>query len=129
MTTELNKIFAAPHQVTVGDKVIKITPFKLGELPRVFKTIDPISKLILDAIGSNAGQLESLSKIMVHGGENVIDLIALGTRQERQWVEQLEMDQAVTLIAAVLEVNASFFGQKVLPVLTQAMKTAPTGQV
>jgi len=129
MTTELNKIFTVPLQLTIQGAVINLTPFKMGELPTVFKTINPISKLILDAVQSPENQLDSMMKVMTLGGDNVLDLIAIGAKQSRQWVDELEMDEGVALIAAILEVNASFFARKVLPLLTQVVKTAPTGQV
>lgn len=128
MTTELEKLFPAGQKLTIAGTELTITPFKLGELPKVFKVIDPITKLVMDAIGSDANQMESLSKIMVQGGDNVLDLISIGTRQPRTWVDDLEMDQGVQVLAAVLEVNASFFVQKVLPLLNKAVKAVP-GQV
>lgn len=128
--TELNKLFPIGQTVNIQEAAIRITPFKLGELPRVFKVVEPITKLVLDAIGSDTNQMESLSKIMVQGGDNVLDLIVIGSRQPRTWVDALEMDEGVELLAAILEVNASFFVQKVLPLLNKVAKTVPqTGQV
>jgi hypothetical protein len=129
MTTELDKLFPAGQTLTIKETELTITPFKLGELPNVFKVIDPITKLVLDAIGTTGNQMESLSKIMVLGGDNVLDLLAVGSRQPRAWIDQLELDEGVQLLTAILEVNASFFVQKVLPLLTKAVKTVPAGQV
>lgn len=128
MTTELDKLFPAGQTLTIKETELTITPFKLGELPKVFKVIDPITKLVLDAIGTTGNQMESLSKIMVLGGDNVLDLLAVGSRQPRAWIDQLELDEGVQLLTAILEVNASFFVQKVLPLLTKAVKTVPAGQ-
>lgn len=128
--TELDKLFPIGQSLDIQGVAIRITPFKIGELPRVFKVIEPITKLVMDAIGSDTNQMESLSKIMVQGGDNVLDLLAIGSRQPRTWIDQLEMDEGVQLLAVILEVNASFFVQKVLPLLNKAVKTVPqTGQV
>lgn len=129
MTTELDKIFPTGQTLTIKGVEITITPFKLGELPKVFKVIDPITKLVMDAISSEINQLESLSKILVHGGDNVLELLVIGTHQPRSWIDQLEMDEGVQLLTAVLEVNASFFARKVLPLLNKATKAVPAGQV
>lgn len=129
MTTELAKLFPTGQTLTIKDVTVNITPFRLGELPRVFKVVEPITKLVMEVIGSEAHQMESLTKIMVQGGDNVLDLLAIGTRQPRSWIDTLEMDEGVQLIAAVLEVNASFFVQKVLPLLNKVVKTVPVGQV
>ena len=128
-TTQLQQLFPIGKEVTIADKTLRITPFKLGELPRVFKAIEPITALIIEALGSKQSQITSITNIMVKGGENVIDLMTIGSRQPRAWLEQLEMDAAVDLLSAVLEVNISFFVQKVLPTLHKAMEqVAPTGQ-
>jgi len=130
MTNELDKLFPTGQIFEIKGTEIRITPFKLGELPRVFKVVEPITKLVLDAVGSSENQMGSLSKIMVQGGDNVLDLIVIGSRQPRTWVDQLEMDEGVQILAAILEVNASFFVQKVLPLLSKVAKTVPqTGLV
>ena len=128
--TTLQQLFPLGKEVTIADKALRITPFKLGELPRVFKVIEPITALVIEALGSSQNQMASLTKIMVGGGDNVLDLIAIGSRQPRTWVDELEMDQGIDLLAAVIEVNASFFVQKVLPILNREMaKAVPqTGQ-
>lgn len=127
--TTLQQLFPIGKELTIADKTLRITPFKLGELPKVFKVVEPITSLVMEAFGSQDNQIKSLTRIMVGGGDNVIDLIAIGSRQPREWVEQLDADQGVELLAAVIEVNASFFVQKVLPILNREMaKAAPTGQ-
>lgn len=122
--TTLQQLFPIGKEVTLSDKTFRVTPFKLGELPRVFKVIEPITALVIEALGSRQNQLVSLTKIMVEGGDNVLDLIAIGSRQPRTWVDALEMDDGIELLAAVIEVNASFFVQKVLPILNREMAKA-----
>ena len=128
--TTLQQLFPIGKEVTLAEKTFRVTPFKLGELPRVFKVIEPITALVIEALGSQRNQMTSLTKIMVEGGDNVLDLIAIGSRQPRTWEDALEMDQGIELLAAVIEVNASFFVQKVLPILNREMaKAVPqTGQ-
>jgi hypothetical protein len=128
--TTLQQLFPLGKEVMIADKALRITPFKLGELPKVFRAVEPITTLVMEAFGSQQSQIKSLTKIMVGGGDNVIDLIAIGSRQPRTWVEDLDADQGIELLAAVIEVNASFFVQKVLPILNREMaKAVPqTGQ-
>lgn len=122
--TTLQQLFPIGKELTIGDKTLRITPFKLGELPRVFRAVEPITGLVMEAFGSKTNQIASLTKIMVGGGDNILDLIAIGSRQPREWVEQLEADQGIDLLAVVIEVNASFFVQKVLPILNREMAKA-----
>lgn len=122
MTTELNKLFPLPTTLQVNGVDLSITPFKLGELPRVFKVVEPITQLIMNALRSSDDQMKSLSEVVIKGGDNILDLIALGARQPRTWVDGLDMDQGVVILVAILEVNSSFFVQRVLP---QILKAAP----
>jgi hypothetical protein len=128
--TTLQQLFPLGKEVQIADKALRITPFKLGELPRVFKAVEPITALVVEALGSTQNQMTSLAKIMVGGGDNVIDLLAIGSRQPRAWIDELELDAGVELLAVVIEVNASFFVQRVLPILNREMaKAVPqTGQ-
>ena len=124
MTDQLQQIFPIGKEVTIADRTIRITPFKLGELPRVFKVVEPLTALIMEALGSNQNQMLALTKVMTHGGENVVELLAVGSRQDRAWIDGLELDAAMDLLVAVVEVNASFFVQKVLPIMNREMAKA-----
>ena len=50
----------------------------------------------------------------------MLELLALATRRDRAWIEGLALDEAVTLAAAVSEVNADFFVRRVAPSIAQA---------
>lgn len=128
MTPELNTLFPIPQVVTINGVTLSLTPFKLGELPKVFRTIEPITKLIVDAMGSSDTQIDSLVKVIVQGGDNILDLLAVGSRQSREWVDQLETDQGIQLLLAILEINSSFFVQRVLPLITKVTNKVPAGQ-
>jgi hypothetical protein len=56
----------------------------------------------------------------------MLDLLAITTRRERAWVNDLPLDDAVQLAAAVFEVNADFFVGRVVPgIQRSAEKLAP----
>jgi hypothetical protein len=48
-------------------------------------------------------------------GDAVLDLLAITTRRERAWINDLSLEDAVQLAAAVFEVNADFFVAHVVP--------------
>ena len=54
--------------------------------------------------------------------------MVIGSKQSREWVEDLEMDEGIDVFAAILEVNASFFVQRVLPTLNSRMEAVQAGQ-
>ena len=128
MSQELNTLLPLGKELKIRDENLTIKPFKLGELPKVFKAIDPISKALFDSISKSGNQVEMITGLVANGGENLIDLMVIGSKKSREWVEDLELDEGIELFGAILEVNASFFVQKVLPNLNKKMEAVQAGQ-
>lgn len=125
---ELEVLLPQGKQVKIQNANITITPFKFGELPRVFKAIDPISSSLFKVVANGGNQMNVISSIIAEGGDNILDLMAIGSRKPREWVDTLEMDEGVELLAAILEVNVSFFVQKVLPQINNRLEAVLPGQ-
>lgn len=128
MSNELNTLLPQGKELNIRNENLAIKPFKLGELPKVFKAIDPISKALFDSLSNGGNQVEMITGLVANGGENLIDLMAIGSKKSREWVEDLELDEGIELFGAILEVNASFFVQKVLPNLNKRMEAIQAGQ-
>lgn len=97
---------------------LELTPVRLGELPRLLAVVRPFA----DAISAEPDWLALLG---AHG-DGVLELLAITTRKDRTWVNDLSLDDAVQLAASVFEVNADFFVQRVVPGITRsADKLAP----
>ena len=54
-------------------------------------------------------------------GEDLFSLMAILSDQPLEFIEELDLDEAVILLTAILEVNLDFFIQKVLPSISQLM--------
>lgn len=128
MSNELNTLLPQGKELNIRNENLAIKPFKLGELPKVFKAIDPISKALFDSLSNGGNQVEMITGLVANGGENLIDLMAIGSKKSREWVEDLELDEGIELFGTILEVNASFFVQKVLPNLNKRMEAIQAGQ-
>lgn len=120
--SELSTLFPQGKTIVIGDKEFTIKPFKLGQLPSVFKCIEPISVKLFSAINDQSINSPAVIVDLISvGGEHIIDLIKISTNETRLWVEELDLDQAVDVFTVILEVNADFFIHKVLPKLNQQM--------
>ena len=108
----------SPVVVTLSGGALELTPIRLGELPRLLAVVRPLaSELSADP--------DWLALLGQHG-EAMLDLLAITTRRERSWVNDLPLDDAVQLAAAVFEVNADFFVGRVVPgIQRSAEKLAP----
>ncbi len=90
---------------------IAITPVTVGDLPAFLAAIEPIAAEVASG--------DILGALMRHA-DAVIAATAIGARVERAWLEQQTPDVLVDLAARVLEANADFFVQRVMPALTAA---------
>lgn len=108
------------YTLTIGGQGLTLVPVRLGQLPAFVRAVEPFAKSLA------SGQFDLLELFADHGG-NVIRSLEIATGQPREWVESLELDEAVRLASAVLEVNADFFTRRVLPALNTALTALPQG--
>lgn len=101
-----------PVVVELSCGALELTPVRLGELPHLLAVVQPFA----DAISAEPDWLALLA---THGN-GVLELLAITTRRERAWVDDLSLDDAVQLAAAVFEVNADFFVHRVVPGITRS---------
>lgn len=117
----LEKIAPTPLRLDVAGERISILPIKTRELPPMMKAVAPILGEIQkgDILGALAANADSL-----------VAAVSIGSRKDRAWVDELDLDDLVALAGAVLEVNADFFVRRVLPGLTKAVEgvTGVVGQ-
>ena len=106
---------AAPTRVELSDgSVLEISPVRLGQVPRLVAAVRPL-------VTELSGEPDWLALLLTHG-DAVLDLLAICTRRKREWVDELALDDAVRLCAAVFEVNVDFFVAQVAPALQGAVK-------
>ena len=109
----------APVVVTLSGTALELTPIRLGELPRLLAVVRPMTAdLTTDP---------DWMALLGRHGDAVLDLLAITTRRERAWINDLSLEDAVQLAAAVFEVNADFFVAHVVPAIQGAVqRLAPT---
>lgn len=101
----------APVVVTLSGVALELTPIRLGELPRLLAVVRPLAEEItIDP---------DWMALLGRHGDAVLDLLAITTRRERAWINDLSLEDAVLLAAAVFEVNADFFVRRLAPSIAQ----------
>lgn len=86
---------------------LTVSPLVVGELPAMLKAVHPFAEQL-------TGEPDWLTLLCDHG-DTLLAALALASRQPRDWVDALALDDAITLAAAVFEVNADFFVRRVAP--------------
>jgi len=124
MSNELEQLFPTGKTISINDENLTIKPFKFGELPKVFKAIGPMTSTLGNLLQNRDASFAAIAGLITDGGDSIIDLMVVGSRKPREWVEELEMDQGVEVLTAIFEVNADFFIRKVLPLVNTKMEKA-----
>ena len=115
--SEITDLFPAGKEVSLKGKVYKIMPFGFGKFPKVLSLV----KGFKDPTGG-AVTIANLGDLLADNSEAVIELAALATSEKREFFDDLPMDQAIDLMQAVLEVNASFFVSRLQPKILKAVE-------
>lgn len=109
--------------IDLTGRTVTISPFKFYQLPTVMKKIRPVYGHLAELVSKSKGSMDIslVMEAMEVGGEELMELIATSANVDKAFMETLEMDEGVKLTAAFIEVNLSFFVQKVLPEFKVAM--------
>lgn len=116
LTTLLND-----DTVQIGDDAVRVTPFKFRHLPRaaamVAKYWTVFEGLSSDQELDAEKALRLLPELIIDMGDDLFNLIEWCTGREPSWAQDLEVDDGITLLTKVIEVNFDFFTQQIAPKL------------
>lgn len=104
--------------LTIAGQALTIEPVRLGQLGAFLRAVQPIAAELVK------GEVDVVALLADHT-ERVLAALSAATGQPHAWVAALALDEAVLLAAAVIEVNADFFVQRVLPAATAALASLP----
>ncbi len=85
----------------------------LAAAAAIFEVIDAVQQLGEDA---------TVAKLLTTAPDAVLRIIAVGLKRPVEFVEELPLLDTVAAAEALLEVNASFFVEQVLPKVAQLMQ-------
>ena len=104
------QVLAPPTSaVDVGGEHLTLSPLVLGELPAMLKAVQPFAQQL-------QGEPDWLTLLCQHS-DALLQALSMASRRPREWIDALSIDDALTLAAAVFEVNADFFIQRLVPTL------------
>jgi hypothetical protein len=100
----------------IAGRDITIAPVKVKDLPAFVRAITPLVRRI-SAVGH--ADIDWVD-VMLHHADEVVTATALGAGVEVAWLNEQTPEVLVSLAIAVVEVNAGFFMQTLLPQLLGA---------
>lgn len=105
--SDLDMLVPQAQVLELAGQPLSIRALVVGELPAMLKAVRPFAEQL-------TGEPDWLALLCDHG-DALLAALALASRQPRDWVDALALDDAITLAAAVFEVNADFFVLRVAP--------------
>jgi len=108
--TDLEKLIPQDTMVQVAGETIAISPLKVGQLPAFLRVISPVMAHL------SQPQINWLA-LFGERGDDLLNAIGIAVKKPREWVDDLAADDALLLVAKVMEVNADFFTRTVIPKL------------
>jgi len=107
---------------------VEIRPLRARQFGSVFAALEPISEefsSLIDSVedGIDAGLLVSL----LAKGDYIIQALAAATGKPDDFIGDLEADELLQILLAVIEVNADFFTRRLVPVISRRIPNQLTG--
>ena len=127
--SDLNILFPS-STVELSSGAVTVKPFTFGQLPKVLNKARTIYGAISHLMDGGGDETLVVIEIMSVGGEDLLELVSLSIGKPREFFDTLQMDEGVRLVSTFLEVNLSFFVQRVLPEFKKAVTNlqAATGE-
>lgn len=126
--SELNTIFPGTDVALSTGESVTIKPLVFGQFPKASKLAQGIAKPLMEAYASQSADNASvIIQILAEGGEDFLNLIALGINKPRSFFDTLPFDDGVRLARAFVETNLDFFTQRVLPELKKILPQVGQG--
>jgi hypothetical protein len=105
----------------INEVEVTISPITVGQYPALFAHLRPLLDIIPQVPQGLFDRIEQkqttdadmmwLADMLMEYGQQLLDVLALATKQPRYWVEDLLLDCALELVLLVLQVNSDFFSR------------------
>ncbi len=130
--SELEMLWPESNKLTLAGETVSIRPFPFGKWPEILKRTAGLIEIILedyrkhgDAVFSITTQgdkfniapeaFQTFMRLITEGSGHIFDILAIGAGKPREWVENLDVDEGIVLLASTFMVNKDFFTEHVLP--------------
>jgi hypothetical protein len=133
---ELNVLFPDDGKMTVAGEEITIRPFKFRQIKALLGLAEKFQgRQLPEAFLDGEGKLVKpeaskftfgeLVKLVNANKEVVTEAIAIAAGKDNNWVDDLDQDVLIKLLALIYKVNVDFFTTQVLPLLEPLLAGQP----
>lgn len=113
MTT--SNAIPAVVSLSIGGKEIQIKTLTTGQVLKLM----PLVKEIRATLADNPADEISIFELIADNAQTMLEALAIATNISTEALEETGPDELVIIAKAVIELNKSFFTQRVLPAITK----------
>ena len=117
--TESEILFPKGKELEIAGETLLIEKMRLHQIVKGTGKLGGVFDLAYAAFLSDGMDNAAIFKIFETDGDNVLDFIAIALNKDRSFVDNLDMEEAIEVLIAIVEVNADFFVSKVMPMMTK----------
>jgi hypothetical protein len=107
---DLNTLIPQPLELQVHGETLSLQPLKVGQIPAFLRAVSPVMQHL------SSKDIDWLA-LFGERGDDLLCAIAIAIGKPRNWMDDLQADEAILLAAKVIEVNADFLTRAVIPKL------------
>lgn len=113
---DLAVILPLPKKLVIKSEEVDVSPLKLGEIVRIGAALNALKAYFTK--DKNVSQV-AIELLTGPDADVILKAMAVLVRKPDEWIDELCVDDAVEILAAVLGNNIDVFQKKVIPAILQ----------
>lgn len=115
--TESEILFPQGKVVVVDGTEITVSRMKLHQIIKGTGLLSGVFDIVFQLFQTENINPKLIMELFNTDGDNMLEFISIAIGQDRKFVNELELDNAIDILVAILEVNMDFFVSKVMPMM------------
>ncbi len=112
MADDLQVLFP-DREIVVGGEALTIKPYTARQWPKVLGIFQKLQPMLT----AGDGQTLDVLAIFAAGADDLYAALGIAAHKPLEWFDEVPMDDAIKLFSLVLEINQTFFVERIAPML------------
>ena len=112
MADDLEVLFP-DREIVIGAETLTIKPFTARQWPKVIGVFQKLQPLLQPKDGAPV----ELLTVFAEGADDLYAALGIAAHKPLEWFDDVQMDDAIKLLSLVLEINQTFFVDRIAPML------------
>jgi len=118
---EAEILFPDGKTLEIAGEELTVRKMKLRQIIKATGLMGNVFDLAYEMYKVDAIDTNLIFKLFAEHGEDMLEFLAIVLDKDREYIDDLEIDDAMELVIAVAEVNMDFFAQKLMPMVNNQL--------